>query len=108
MNHCEPPQNWLRAPAAIQIAARQKPPQTAEQQELINLDKVLYRTLVQFEWNETYIATTSRGERYSGRLVGRDGDAFMMRTDDNRILVGRAADIDPVIPSGERLSFRAT
>jgi cell filamentation protein len=62
----------------------------------------------QFKWNETYIATTAPGETYSGRLVGRDGDAFMMRTDDNRILVGRATDIDPAIPNGERLSFRAT
>jgi cell filamentation protein len=62
----------------------------------------------QFKWNETYLATTTAGETYSGRLVGRDRDAFMMRTDDNRILVGRATDIDSAIPSGERLSFRAT
>jgi hypothetical protein len=31
----------------------------------------------------------------------------MMRSDDNRILVGRAIDIDPAIRSGERLEFRA-
>lgn len=57
-------------------------------------------------WNEMYIATTAPGEKYSGKLVGRDGDAFMIRTDDNRILVGRAVDIDPTLRSGEHLSFR--
>ncbi len=59
-------------------------------------------------WNEMYIATTAPGEEYSGKLVGRDGDAFMIRTDDNRILVGRAVDIDPTLRSGEHLSFRTT
>jgi cell filamentation protein len=60
-----------------------------------------------FNWNDTYIATTTVAESYSGRLVGRDGDAFMMRTDDNRILIGRTADIDPAAQSGERIAFRA-
>jgi hypothetical protein len=32
----------------------------------------------------------------------------MMRSHDNRIFIGRAADIEPAIRSGERLSFRAT
>jgi hypothetical protein len=31
-----------------------------------------------FNWNETYIATTA-GVGYAGKLVGCDGDAFMMR-----------------------------
>jgi cell filamentation protein len=60
-----------------------------------------------FNWNETYIATTSTGESYTGRLVGRDGEAFMMRSDDNRILIGRALDIDPVARLGERIIIRA-
>src|SRR5713226_8987133 len=46
MNHCGPPSNWLRAPTAVQIAARQKSPQTSEEQGFTKLDKVLYRTLV--------------------------------------------------------------
>ena len=61
-----------------------------------------------FNWNDTYIATTVAGESYSGRLVGRDGESFMMRTDDNRILIGRAADIDTAIRTGEHFSFRAS
>src|SRR5713226_102091 len=46
MNHCGPPSNWLWAPAAVQIAARQKSPQAAEETGLIKPRKVLYRTLV--------------------------------------------------------------
>lgn len=61
-----------------------------------------------FNWNDTYIATTTPGESYAGKLVGRDGAAFMMRSDDSQILIGRALDIDPSIRTGEPLSFRAT
>ena len=60
-----------------------------------------------FSWNDTYIATTTAAESYSGKLVGRDGEAFMMRSDDNRILIGRAVDIDPAARSGERIAFCA-
>jgi cell filamentation protein len=61
-----------------------------------------------FNWNDIYIASTTAGQSYAGKLVGRDGEEFMMRSDYNRILVGRSADIDPAARSGERLSFRAT
>ena len=61
-----------------------------------------------FNWNDTYIATTAPGESYNGRLVGRDGESFMMRSDDNRILIGRAVDIGSSILTGEHFSFRAT
>jgi cell filamentation protein, protein adenylyltransferase len=60
-----------------------------------------------FNWNDAYVATTTRGESYEGKLVGRDGEAFLMRSDDNRILIGRAGDIDPVARNGERITFRA-
>jgi cell filamentation protein len=60
-----------------------------------------------FNWNDTYIATTTPGEHYEGKLVGRDGEAFMMRSDDDRILIGRAVDIDSTIRSGARVTFRA-
>jgi cell filamentation protein len=60
-----------------------------------------------FNWNDTYISTTTPGRTYSGKLVGRDGNAFMMRSDDNCILVGQAADISPNIRSGDHLAFRA-
>jgi cell filamentation protein len=61
-----------------------------------------------FNWNDAYIATATAGESYSGKLVGRDGDAFMMRSVDHRIIIGRTADIDPAIQSGGRIAFRAT
>jgi len=60
-----------------------------------------------FNWNDTYIATTSVGQSYAGKLVGRDGEAFMMRSDDNRIFIGRRNDIDRAILIGERVVFRA-
>jgi hypothetical protein len=61
-----------------------------------------------FNWNHTYTATTTPGEPYTGKLVSRDGDAFMMRSDDNWILIGRTTDIDSAIRSGDRVEFRAT
>jgi cell filamentation protein len=61
-----------------------------------------------FNWNDTYISTTTRGGEYVGRLVGRDGEAFMMRSDDDRIFVGRAIDIDYRARSGDRVEFRAS
>lgn len=60
-----------------------------------------------FKWNDTYIATTTPGQNYSGRLVGRDGKAFMMRSDDDRILIGRVSDIDHGARTGDCISFRA-
>jgi len=61
-----------------------------------------------FNWNETYIATTTAGESYAGKLVGRDGEAFMMRSNDYRILIGRAIDIAPDVRTEEPVCFRST
>ena len=60
-----------------------------------------------FDWNGAYIAHTTAGESYAGRLVGRDGEAFMMRSDDDRIFIGRTVDIDPTTRTGESITFRA-
>jgi len=60
-----------------------------------------------FNWNDTYIATTVAGENYSGRLVGRDGESFIMRSDDDQILIGRGADVSNSIRTGEHFAFRA-
>jgi cell filamentation protein len=68
---------------------------------------IMFLSRESFNWNDTYLATTVAGENYSGRLVGRDGESFMMRSDDNRILIGRGADISNSIRSGEHFSFRA-
>lgn len=59
-----------------------------------------------FNWNNTYLATSTPGRSYAGKLVGRDQDAFMMRTAD-QIIIGRQADIPPQVRSGEELSFTA-
>jgi len=61
-----------------------------------------------FNWNDTCIATATAGESYAGKLVGRDGAAFMMRSDHNRIFVGQRDDIDPAARIGERIAFRAS
>jgi hypothetical protein len=60
-----------------------------------------------FPWNSTYIATVTPGQKYAGRLAGRDGAAFMMRTDSDQIIIGRQADIPADVRSGEHFSFVA-
>jgi len=60
-----------------------------------------------FPWNTTYLATATPGQAYVGKLVGRDGTAFMMRTDSDQIIIGQQADIPADIRSGEHVSFTA-
>lgn len=60
-----------------------------------------------FPWNTTYLATATPGQVYAGKLVGRDGTAFMMRTDSDQIIIGQQADIPDDIRSGEHFSFAA-
>ena len=60
-----------------------------------------------FPWNTTYIATATPGQEYAGKLVGRDGTAFMMRTGSDHIIIGRQADIPTDTRSDEHLSFTA-
>jgi cell filamentation protein len=62
----------------------------------------------QFDWNKAYIAFTMPGQHYAGVLVGRQGDAFMMRNViRGHVVVGRQSDIPENIRSGERLEFTA-
>jgi len=60
-----------------------------------------------FQWNDIYIATTTPGQTYNGRLVGRDQDAFMMRTVADQIIIGKHSDISPETRGGDELSFTA-
>ena len=60
-----------------------------------------------FPWNTAYLATATPGQAYAGKFVGRDGAAFMMRTDSDQIIIGQQADIPAEIRIGEHLSFRA-
>lgn len=61
-----------------------------------------------FKWNDIYIATTTPGQTYSGRLVGRDQDAFMMRTVMDQIIIGKQSNIPPETRIGGQLSFTAS
>jgi cell filamentation protein len=60
-----------------------------------------------FPWNTAYLATATPGQEYAGKFVGRDGAAFMMRTDSDQIIVGQQADIPANVRSGEHSSFTA-
>jgi cell filamentation protein len=59
----------------------------------------------QFSWNTTYIATATPGQQYAGRLVGRDGRSFMMRTDSDQIIIGHQFDMPAELDVDQRLSF---
>jgi cell filamentation protein len=61
-----------------------------------------------YNWNNVYISIATPGEHYSGTLVGRDNDAFMLRSDSKTIVIGRTVDLDPTISNGQRCSFRAS
>jgi len=61
-----------------------------------------------FKWNDIYIATTTPGQTYNGRLVGRDQDAFMMRTVADQIIIGKQSDIPPEARTEDQLSFTAS
>jgi cell filamentation protein len=60
-----------------------------------------------FRWNDVYLATTTPGQEYTGKLVGRDRDAFMMRTNSAEVIIGRQVDISTEIRGGEHFSFKA-
>lgn len=84
-------------------------------QEITDMDRVhrLRRAIAfldanGFKWNDVYIATTTPGQTYTGRLAGRDQDAFMMRTVADQIVIGKQSDISPELRSGDELSFTST
>jgi cell filamentation protein len=57
-----------------------------------------------FAWNDLYIATTTAGQSYSGRLVGRAGSDFMMRVEggpETWVAIGDAEDLSNEISSGD-------
>lgn len=58
-------------------------------------------------WNDIYIATTEVGQTYKGRFVGQGGSDFMMRTEDNQIVIGNIKELDKVPKSGEIISLTA-
>jgi cell filamentation protein len=61
-------------------------------------------------WNDTYIATTTAGQRYDGTLVDRTKTDFMMRVSapsGGWIAIGDAADLPRDALSGKPLTFTA-
>jgi cell filamentation protein len=61
-------------------------------------------------WNDTYIATTTAGQRYDGTLVDRTKTDFMMRVTASSggwIAIGDAADLPRDALSGKPLSLMA-
>ena len=62
----------------------------------------------QFDWNKAYLAFTMPGQHYAGVLVGRQGEAFMMRDEvRGHVVIGRQSDIPENVRNGERLAFTA-
>ena len=60
-----------------------------------------------FPWNTAYLAIATPGQRYAGKLGGREAAAFMMRTDSDETIIGEQADIPADVRSGEHFSFTA-
>lgn len=60
-----------------------------------------------FDWNELYVATTTPGQRYDGRLVGWQGENFLMRQD-GHLFVGWTADLPESAQRGAPVSFVAS
>jgi hypothetical protein len=61
-------------------------------------------------WNDTYIATTTAGQRYDGTLVDRTKTDFLMRVaapSGGSIAIGDAADLPRDALSGKPLTFTA-
>lgn len=61
-------------------------------------------------WNDTYIATTTAGQRYDGTLVDRTKTDFMMRVTAGSggwIAIGDAADLPREALAGKPLAFTA-
>ncbi|MDX8478900.1 Fic family protein [Mesorhizobium sp. VK24D] len=60
-------------------------------------------------WNDLYIATTTAGQAYSGKLVGVAAPDFMMRVENSEqewIAVGDASDVPDGTASGDALEIK--
>jgi hypothetical protein len=72
------------------------------------LDHLHDRTSV--PWNDVYIATTSGGRSYNGRLVARSGDDFILRAAEGtspRLYVGDMRDLPSWAVTGDRIRLEA-
>src|ERR1039457_5991740 len=87
MNHCRTPQNQPLELVAVQIAARLKSPQIAEDKDFIRRYKALYRTLMIYKYRllpwpllrrVSYAKWRADGER--GRGGGHPGGVALARS----------------------------
>ncbi len=61
-----------------------------------------------FKWNDYYLATTTAGRNYTGKFAGSDGTSFFFYDDENRILVGKAADLKDLPEPSNPISFTSS
>lgn len=61
-----------------------------------------------FRWNDHYLATTTPGRNYSGKFAGSDGTNFFFYDKENRILVGKVADLTNIPKPGDSTSFTSS
>lgn len=61
-------------------------------------------------WNDLYVSTTRRGQRYRGKLVGVAAPDFMMRVSDDKrddwIAIGQKADLPENASSGDEIDIK--
>jgi len=69
---------------------------------------ITYFEQVEFNWNDVYLATTTRGQSYTGTFGGSDGEDFFFRDDENRVLVGKLQDLKQPVKSGAKINFIAS
>jgi cell filamentation protein len=60
------------------------------------------------DWNNAYLATSTPGQTYSGQLVSRGGDDFMLREARGMIIIGNVADLPDGVQPAQRLTFTAS
>jgi hypothetical protein len=60
------------------------------------------------DWNNAYLATSTPGQTYSGQLVSRSGEDFMLREDRGMIIIGRVADLPDGVKPPQRMTFTAS
>ena len=65
-----------------------------------------FLTSQKFEWMDLYVATAAPGLSYQGQVAAVNKTNFILREDDNRIIVGRVADVEGPVVGKQRLAFK--
>jgi cell filamentation protein len=59
------------------------------------------------DWNDLYISSATPGQVYTGKLIGMSGGNFLMRRDDDSIVVGNAPELPGPMVSGQAFTYTA-